>query len=111
MAIREGCLRSLLRILFVGCQEIEADGKTQSLTAEIDIPESSWVAVRILPSVHTNPIWVQVGNQPIRVPKSAEWCRKAVDICWEAKQKAIRPAERPAAEAAYQQAREYYEKP
>lgn len=65
----------------------------------------------VLPSVHTNPIWVQVGNQPIRVPKSAEWCRKAVDICWEAKQKAIRPAERPAAEAAYQQAREYYEKP
>ena len=69
------------------------------------------MAVRILPSVHTNPIWVQVGDQPIRVPKSAEWCRKAVDICWEAKQKAIRESERPAAEAAYQKAREYYEKP
>lgn len=92
-------------------REIEADGKVQSITSEIDIPESSWVAVRILPSVHTNPIWVQVGDQPIRVAKSAKWCRKAVDICWEAKKKAIRDAERPAAEAAYQKAREYYEKP
>jgi len=66
-------------------REIEADGKTQSTTAEIDIPESSWVAVRILPSVHTNPIWVTVADQPIRVPRSAKWCQKAVDICWEAK--------------------------
>ena len=92
-------------------REIEADGKVQSITEDIDIPESSWVAVRILPSVHTNPIWVQVGDQPIRVAKSAKWCRKAVDICWEAKKKAIRESERPAAEAAYQKAREYYEKP
>ncbi len=97
--------------LVVDRREIEADGKTQSLTAEIDIPESSWVAVRILPSVHTNPIWVQVESQPLRVAKSAEWCRKAVDICWEAKQKAIRESERPAAEAAYQKAREFYDKP
>ena len=97
--------------LVVDRQEIEADGKTQSLTADIDIPESSWVAVRILPSVHTNPIWVQVGDQPIRVAKSVKWCRKAVDICWEAKQNAIRESERPAAEAAYQQARDYYDKP
>jgi len=90
-------------------REIEADGKTQAITAEIDIPESSWVAVRILPSVHTNPIWVQVADQPIRVAQSAEWCQKAVDICWEAKKKAIREPERPAAEAAYQRAKAYYE--
>ena len=97
--------------LVVDRREIAADGKLQSITAEIDIPESSWVAVRILPSVHTNPIWVQVEGQPLRVAKSAQWCRQAVDICWEAKQKAIRDTERPAAEAAYQKAREYYEKP
>lgn len=92
-------------------REIEADGTTSAITAEIDIPESSWVAVRILPSVHTNPIWVQVGDQPVRVASSREWCRKAVDICWDAKQKAIRDSERPAAEAAYQKARAYYEQP
>lgn len=97
--------------IVVDRREIEADGTVQSIAADIDIPESSWVAVRILPSVHTNPIWVQVGDQPVRVAKSAAWCRKAVDICWEAKKKAIREAERPAAEAAYQKAREYYELP
>jgi hypothetical protein len=93
----------------VDSREIEADGKTLSVAAEIDIPESSWVAVRILPSVHTNPIWVQVGDQPIRVSKSADWCAKAVDICWEKKKGKIRDAERPAAEAAYQKAKVYYE--
>lgn len=95
--------------LIVERREIEADGQIRSISTEVDIPESSWVAVRILPSVHTNPVWVQVGEQPVRVAKSAEWCRKAVDICWEAKQKAIRASERPAAEVAYQQARKYFD--
>ena len=94
--------------IVVDRREIEADGNTQSITAEIEVPESSWVAVRILPSVHTNPIWVTVADQPIRVPRSAKWCRKAVDICWEAKREAIRDTERPAAEAAYQKAKAYY---
>ncbi len=90
-------------------REIEADGMTQTITAEIDIPESCWLAVRILPSVHTNPIWVTVNDQPIHVPRSSKWCKKAVDICWEAKKAAIRDAELPAAEAAYQKAKSYYE--
>ena len=90
-------------------REIEADGKTLSVVADIDIPESSWVAVRILPSVHTNPIWVQVADQPIRVSKSAEWCIKSVDVCWDKKKRKIREAELPAAEAAYQKAKAYYE--
>jgi len=51
----------------------------------VDIPHSSWVAVRILPSVHTNPIWVEVAGKPVRASrKSAEWCLKAVDVCWDA---------------------------
>ena len=90
-------------------REIEADGKTLSVAADIDIPESSWVAVRILPSVHTNPIWVQVADQPIRVSKSADWCIKSVDVCWDKKKRKIREAELPAAEAAYQKAKAYYE--
>src|SRR5690606_9568728 len=39
-------------------KEIEADGATNSLTFDIDLPHSSWVAVRILPSCHTNPVFV-----------------------------------------------------
>ena len=91
-------------------QEIEADGKIQPLKFNLDIKESSWVAVRILPSVHTNPIFIEVGEQPIRVNrKSAEWCRKAVDVCWEKKKSQIREPERVAAQAAYDKARKFYD--
>ena len=67
------------------------------------------MAVRILPSVHTNPVFVEVAGQPIQVKSSAEWCRKAVDVCWKQKEGRIRPAEREAARAAYDQAAKYYE--
>ncbi len=94
----------------VARQEIEADGSTQSLEFDVDIDHSSWVAVRILPSVHTNPIFVEVGGKPIRASRrSAQWCREAVDVCWEAKKGQIREAELPAAEAAYNQARDVYD--
>lgn len=101
---------------------IIADGKSQSLSFDVDIPHSSWVAVRILPSVHTNPIWVEVAGKPVRASKkSADWCLKAVDVCWNAKIDQIRKkadqardpgGEKTAADAkaAYDQAREIYAK-
>lgn len=46
--------------------EIVADGSMYDLEWELDIPRSSWVAVRILPSSHTNPVFVIVNNKPIR---------------------------------------------
>lgn len=77
----------------------------------IEINQSSWVAVRILPSVHTNPVFVQVADQPIRASKrSALWCAKAVEVCWNSKQNQIRAAERDAAKEAYDQAAEIYRK-
>lgn len=91
-------------------KEIEADGKVNELTWEVDVDQSSWMAVRILPSVHTNPIFVVVGDKPIRPSRaSAEWCRRAVDVCWEAKKGQIRQSELQAAAAAYQKARAIYE--
>ncbi|MCA9073618.1 MAG: CehA/McbA family metallohydrolase [Planctomycetaceae bacterium] len=91
-------------------QEIEADGEINSLTFDVDIPHSSWVAVRILPSVHTNPIYVTVDDKPIRASrKSAQWCRDAVDVCWKSKEGRIREDERPAAKAAYDAAAEMYD--
>ena len=91
-------------------KELEADGSTQSLSFDVDVPHSSWIAVRILPSVHTNPIYVEVGGKPIRASKrSAEWCRKAVDVCWNAKRNQIREEDRDAAKAAYDAAAKLYE--
>lgn len=90
-------------------EEIEADGSLHELSFDVDIPYSSWIAVRILPSVHTNPIYVQVDGQPIRASRrSAEWCQKAVDVCWNSKKDRIREEERTEARAAYDAAAKMY---
>jgi hypothetical protein len=89
--------------------ELLADGELQSFRVPVDIQQSSWVAVRILPSVHTNPIFVHVGEKPIRAnAKSAQWCIDAVKTCWESKRKMIREEERETAKAAYDQAEAIY---
>ncbi|MFK7734840.1 MAG: CehA/McbA family metallohydrolase [Pirellulaceae bacterium] len=90
-------------------REINADGSLHELQFDIDIESSSWVAVRILPSVHSNPIFVEVADKPIRASrKSAQWCRDAVDVCWNQKKNLIRPEEIEAAKAAYDRARSVY---
>lgn len=92
-------------------KDIVADGKTLSLEFDTEITQSSWVAVRIFPSVHSNPVFVHVAGKPIHADrKSAEWCRDAVEICWQSKKNQIREAERPAARAAYDAAKAFYER-
>jgi hypothetical protein len=95
----------------VASKNIFADGTIQSLSFDVPIEQSSWVALRILPSSHTNPIFVTVGNRPIRSSRlSAEWCLKAVDQCWSQKAPQISIRERPEAERVYEHAREIYRK-
>jgi hypothetical protein len=91
--------------------EIAADGLPHEVQFEASIEQSSWLAVRVLPSMHSNPIFVQVDGQPIRASRrSAEWCRDAVDVCWNQKRNQIRQEEIGAAKEAYDQAREIYSK-
>jgi hypothetical protein len=93
----------------VARREIDADGSVQSLSFDVDLAISSWVAVRIFPSVHTNPVYVLVGDKPIRASRrSADWCVKAVETCWNAKRNQIREAERADAERAYDEAAALY---
>jgi hypothetical protein len=90
---------------------IEADGRIEALEFEYTPERSSWIAIRVFPSAHTNPIFVEVDGAPIRASKrSAEWCMKAVDRCWESKSPQIRPGERQAARAAYDEARAVYQR-
>lgn len=94
----------------VQSKEIEADGTIKDIEWDVDIDQSSWVAVRILPSVHTNPIFVVVDDQPIRADRrSAEWCRRAVDVCWESKKSQIRESDKADARKAYDQAAKIYD--
>ena len=95
----------------VAKQEIVADGTLRDLTFDAKIERSSWVAARILPSSHTNPIWVQVADKPVRASKrSAEWCLKGVDQCWSQKQRFIKADEMEQATQDYEHARQAYRK-
>jgi hypothetical protein len=92
---------------------IVADGRLQDVHFEVVIARSSWVALRILPSSHTNPIFVLVEGKPVRASKrSAEWCLKCVDQCWSAKEKFVQKSkiekELEEAKAAYEHARRVY---
>lgn len=93
----------------VACQEIPADGTLRDVVFDFQVSRSSWVALRIRPSSHTNPVFVIVSGKPIRASRrSVEWCLKGVDQCWSQKQKFIAPAEMEEAIAAYEHARVTY---
>ena len=93
----------------VARQEIAADGSLRDIEFAHKIDRSSWVALRILPSSHTNPIWVTVDKKPVRASrKSAEWLLKAVDVCYNAKVNRVRLQERGEMAQAYEYARQEY---
>ncbi len=95
----------------VARREIVADGSVRKLAFNFPIRKSSWVALRILPSSHTNPIFVVVGGKPMQpLCRSAQWCLDGVNQCWTQKRPRISAAELPAAFKAYDHAREIYEK-
>lgn len=93
----------------VDTTQIVADGSWQNVSFEYNIKKSCWVALRIFPSSHTNPIFIIKDGKPVRELKSAEWCRKAVDQCWHMKENNIRASERSDALAAYDAARKVYD--
>ncbi len=95
----------------VETQEIVADGEIVPVQFEASIDRSSWVALRIFPSSHTNPVFVIVDGKPIRASrKSAQWCLDAVEVCWNEKVNRIREEERDAARKAYNVASQTYQK-
>lgn len=95
----------------VARKNIVADGSVQLVAFDQAIERSSWLAVRILGSSHTNPIFVLVGGKPIRASRhSAEWCLAGVNQCWTQKAPKIAKAELVEAKAAYDHAREVYTK-
>ncbi|MEQ8553407.1 MAG: CehA/McbA family metallohydrolase [Cyclobacteriaceae bacterium] len=89
-------------------QEVTADGDWSDINFDYKINQSAWVALRIFPSSHTNPIFVKVDDQPIAVRKSLEWCLASVDQCWKEKSKQIREEEMEDAKKAYDAAKKVY---
>jgi hypothetical protein len=95
----------------VARKDVVADGSVQNVAFDVPVERSSWLAVRILGSSHTNPIFVLVDGKPIRASRpSARWCLAGVNQCWTQKAPKISKAELPEAQAAYDHAREVYTK-
>ena len=77
----------------------------------VPIGRSSWVALRHFPQMHTNPVNVIVGGQPIRASrKSALWCIGTIEQLWRVREKTIAESERKEAERTFQWAIERYRK-
>src|SRR5215470_1271317 len=93
----------------VASQPLLADGTPRKMQFEIPIDDSSWVAARVIPAAHTNPVFVIVNGKAIRTSRrSAEWALKAVNQCWTQKSVGISQAESGQAQKAYDHAREVY---
>lgn len=91
----------------VAAQDIKADGKEQLLRFTHTIVKSAWAAIRVFPSAHTNPVFIEVGGAPIRANRnSARWCLQGIETCWQAKAHTYRESERATAQADYEKAKE-----
>jgi len=95
----------------VARKNLAGEGELRDVVFDVKVERSSWIALRILPSSHTNPIWVSVKGKPYAVSRrSVEWCLKGVDQCWSQKKRFIKKAEMKDAEEAYEHARQTYRK-
>jgi hypothetical protein len=93
----------------VETRKLRADGKLTPLSFAATIERSSWVALRVFPHAHTNPIFVVIDGEPIRASRaSAEWMLAGVDQCWRQKRETYASHELDAAKAAYDHARAEY---
>jgi len=86
-----------------------ADGKVTELGFDVPVSESSWIAARILPAAHTNPVFALVNDKPVRTSRrSARWCLDAVNQCWTQKAPRIAVTDLGEARTAYDHARDVY---
>jgi hypothetical protein len=108
---REVAVQLVVNGNVVSTRTVPADGQLRDVAFDVSIDKSSWIAARILPSSHTNPVFVLIGDKPIRASRrSAQWCLTAVNQCWTQKAPAIRTAEQADARAAYDHARVVYKR-
>ena len=94
----------------VSTQRIKADGRKNGMRLTHKFDTSSWVAVRVFPHAHTNPIFVVVNSNPVRgTVDSARWCLAGVEQCWKTKRGTYAETEQADAKAAYDHARKVYQ--
>ena len=92
-------------------QTVPADDRIHDVTFDLKIDQSSWVALRHFPQMHTNPVNVIVAGRPIRASrKSAKWCVGVIEQLWKVRGAGIAETERDAAETTFKSALQMYQK-
>ena len=93
----------------VASKEVAADGQVHDLVFEVQIDQSSWVALRQFPQLHTNPVNVLVGGKLIRASRaSALWCIETIEQLWRTRERAIAESERAEARRTFDEAIEKF---
>ena len=93
----------------VASKEVAADGQVHDLVFEVQIDQSSWVALRQFPQLHTNPVNVLVGGKLIRASRaSALWCIETIEQLWRTRERAIAEPERAEARQTFDEAIEKF---
>ncbi len=84
---------------------VPADGQLHKIEATIPMNQSSWVAVRQFPQLHSNPVNVIIAGKPIRAARdSARWCVEMTELLWKNRQGNIAADERGEAKLAFDRA-------
>jgi hypothetical protein len=91
--------------------DVAADDGIHDLDVNVPIRESSWVAIRQFPQLHTNPVNVLVGGRSIRASRrSALWCIACIEQLWRQRGPGISVRERDEAKKTFDGAIEQYRK-
>jgi hypothetical protein len=92
-------------------KEVPADDKEHDISFDLPIERSSWIALRHFPQLHTNPVNVIVGGEPIRASrKSAQWCLGTIEQLWRVRGQGIAANERDEAQKTFERAKDTYRK-
>lgn len=93
----------------VDSKTILADGTLQDVEFLAMVEQSSWLALRILYSSHTNPMFVTVARKPVRASRrSCQWCLDSIAAAWNRLGPRIAAKDRAAAAAARDHALETF---
>ena len=93
----------------VAKREVPADDQPHDLEFEVSVTQSSWLALRQFPQLHTNAVMVLVDDKPIRASrKSARWCIDVIEQLWKVRGLEIAKEEREEAYATFQKALKIY---
>jgi hypothetical protein len=107
---REVAVELIVDAHVVDSKRIPADGRISLIEFEAQIDRSGWMALRVLGSSHTNPVFFVVRGQPIPAPRaSAEWCLACIEESWKKRRTKISPNELGTAEKARDHARRTFE--